>query len=253
VITFVDAMRVSTDDDPMDMARHAADAAVTALTDALGARGEATAMFATGNSQVQFLADLVTRPGIDWTRVTAFHLDEYVAISSDHPASLRRYLRAHIADRIPLRAFHFITGDAANPEGEAARYAELLATNAIDLCCVGIGENGHLAFNDPPGVRFDDPALVKVVELAEASRNQQVGEGHFARLSDVPTHAITVTIPQILDAATVLAVVPERRKAAAVHAALMEPVTPDCPASILRSQPHAQMFLDRAAATTLLA
>ena len=155
-------------------------------------------------------------------------------------------LRVTIDEDAEIMAQH-----AADATAEATRYAGLLADNPIDLCCVGIGENAHLAFNDPPGVRFDDPETVKVVLLAEASRKQQVREGHFARLADVPTHAITVTVPAILRAGTVLAVVPEGRKAPAVRAALAGPVTPECPASALRGASHAQMFLDRDAATLL--
>ncbi|MGH9026605.1 MAG: glucosamine-6-phosphate deaminase [Acidimicrobiia bacterium] len=242
------ALRVTIDEDGTALARHAAGVTAALLADAISARGAATAMFATGNSQLAFLDELVACVGIDWASVTAFHLDEYVGVAADHPASFRRYLTERLADRVRLRKFHFIAGDAPDPGQEAAHYADLIAANPLDVCCVGIGENGHLAFNDPPGVRFDDPAAVKVVALAEASRRQQLGEGHFATLGEVPTHAITVTIPAILEAAAVVAIVPEGRKARAVQAALTGSVTPDCPASILRDQSHAQLFLDRDAA-----
>jgi glucosamine-6-phosphate deaminase len=251
VETAFDELRVIIAADVPTMARRAADRAATVLASAIAGGGEATAMFATGNSQREFLDELVARPGVDWPRVTAFHLDEYVGLPADHPAALRHYLRTRIADRVPLRAFEFIAGDAPDPDREAARYGELLAVRPMDLCCLGVGENGHLAFNEPPGVRFDDPEPVKVVALAAASRNQQVGEGHFATLADVPTRAITVTIPTIVAAAALIAIVPERRKAAAVRAALTGPVTPDCPASVLRTQAHAQLFLDRDAAELL--
>jgi glucosamine-6-phosphate deaminase len=243
---------VTVDDDVAAMASNAAAAAAVIITEAVAARGAANVMFATGNSQVAFLDELVSRPDVDWRYVTAFHLDEYVGVAADHPASFRRYLAERVAERVPLHAFHFIAGDARDPAGEADRYAALLAEHPLDLCCVGIGENGHLAFNDPPGVRFDDPAAVKVVRLAGASRRQQVGEGHFDRIDDVPTHAITVTVPAILGADAIVAVVPEARKARAVQAALSGPITPDCPASILREQPQARLFLDRAAAAEIL-
>jgi glucosamine-6-phosphate deaminase len=246
----IGALRVTVDDDAAALVPRAARVAAAALAEAISTRRAAAAMFATGNSQRAFL-DALTQTDVDWSRVTGFHLDEYVGISTDHPASLRRYLRERIADRVPLRDFHYIAGDATDPDGEAARYGELLAATSIDLCCLGIGENGHLAFNDPPGARFDDREAVKVVTLAEASRRQQVGEGHFASLADVPTHAITATIPTIVRAGALVAVVPERRKARAVEAALTGPVSPDCPASILQDQPHAQLFLDRASASLL--
>jgi glucosamine-6-phosphate deaminase len=243
---------VTVDDDVAAMARNAAAATAAVIARAVAARGAANVMFATGNSQAAFLDELVRRSDVDWRRVTAFHLDEYVGVAADDPASFCRYLTERVAERVPLHAFHFIAGDVRDPAGEADRYAALLADRPLDLCCVGIGENGHLAFNDPPGVRFDDPTAVKVVTLAEASRRQQVGEGHFARIDNVPTHAITVTVPTILRADAIVAVVPEARKARAVQVALTGPVTPDCPASVLREQPHVQLFLDRAAAAGIL-
>jgi len=209
-------------------------------------------MLATGNSQLAFLGALVQVPGVDWGRVRAFHMDEYVGISATHPASFRRYMRERVASRVPFEAFHYLGGDAADPEREATRYEALLRTHPLDLCCAGIGENGHLAFNDPPVADFDDPRAVKVVALEPASRLQQVGEGHFAVLDDVPTHAITVTIPTLLAASCLLVIVPEARKARPVHDALYGPITTACPASILRRQPNATLYLD-AESSALLA
>jgi glucosamine-6-phosphate deaminase len=160
-------------------------------------------------------------------------------------------MRERIAARIPVREFHYLHGDAPDAAAEAQRYAALLDDHPLDLCCLGIGENGHLAFNDPPVADFDDPLDVKIVELDDDCRRQQVGEGHFASFDDVPARAITVTIPALLRAKCVLAIVPEARKAPPVAAALEGPVTTACPASILRRQPHARLYLDAESASLL--
>lgn len=238
-------------DDATALAAAAAEQAAAAIVEAVDGRGTAHVMLATGNSQLGLLADLTARSDLPWSAVTAFHMDEYVGIAADHSASFRRYLRERVATRVPLHAFHFIEGDAADPAGECARYSDLLAAHPLDLCVLGIGENGHLAFNDPPVADFDDPKSVKVVELDSACRQQQVGEGHFASIGDVPTHAITVTIPALLSAGHVLAIVPERRKAAPVQAALEGPITTACPASVLRRHPHATIHLDPHSASQL--
>jgi len=247
----VDALEVRVFDDLPALARDAADAATTAINGAIAARGDANVMLATGNSQVPFLADLVRRADVDWTRVTAFHMDEYVGVAAAHPASFQRYMRERFASQVPVRTFHYLSGDRGDPEVEADRYEALLQDHPLDVCCLGIGENGHLAFNDPPVADFADPRAVKVIALEYASRRQQVGEGHFATVDDVPTHAITVTIPALLRAARVLVIVPEARKAQPVHDALRGPITTECPASILREQAHATMYLDRDSASLL--
>jgi glucosamine-6-phosphate deaminase len=210
----------------------AADAAEV-ITAAIASTGSANVMLATGNSQRAFL-DVLTQ------RMTA-----------EHPASFRRYMRERVVGRVHLRAFHELAGDAPDLEGEASRYASLLREHPLDLCCLGIGENGHLAFNDPGVADFDDRSDVKIVELDRVCRAQQVGEGHFATLADVPTHALTVTVPALLRAARVLAIVPEARKAEPVRRALRGPVTTECPASILRLQPHATLYLDPGSSSRL--
>lgn len=246
----VDALDVRIYDDTAALAHDATDAAVDALARAIEARGRADVIFATGNSQIAFLTELVTRTDLDWSRVTAFHMDEYVGITAANPASFERYMRERVASRVPLRAFHYLSG-AGDPAVEATRYEALLRAHTLDLCCLGIGENGHLAFNDPPVADFADPRTVKVVALDVASRRQQVGEGHFASIDDVPTHAITVTIPALLRAPRVLAIVPEARKAEPVRATLEGPLTPGCPASALRRHAGATLFLDRESAALL--
>ena len=208
-------------------------------------------MFASGNSQLAFLAVLLEPGTVDWTRVVGFHMDEYVGIPATHPASFARYMREHIVRRAPVREFHCIDGAASDPTGECERYAALLRAHPLDLCCLGIGENGHLAFNDPPVADFDDPLDVKIVRLDDACKAQQVGEGHFPDPASVPPTAITVTIPALLRARAVLAIVPEARKAEPVRAAFTGPVSPTCPASILQRTPHATVYLDPASAAGL--
>lgn len=233
------------------LASGAARDAAALLRAAIEQRGHANLMLATGTSQLTFLARLIDddrgaepRARIDWSRVTGFHMDEYVGLPATHPASFQRYMRERVAAQLPFGAFHYVDGSASDPEVEAARYADLLQTHPVDVCCLGIGENGHLAFNDPPVADFDDPLTVKVVALDDRCKRQQVGEGHFATLGDVPPRAITVTVPGLLRAGHALAIVPEARKAEPVRAALEGPISTACPASILRRQAHAILYLD---------
>jgi glucosamine-6-phosphate deaminase len=249
----VDALDVRVFENLDDLAGAAAHDAAGAIARGVEANSVANVMFASGNSQLAFLDQLVARSDVEWGNVVAFHMDEYAGISGTHPASFQRYMRERIATRVDLCEFHYIDGDAPDPIAEADRYAVVLRDHPLDLCCLGIGENGHLAFNDPPVADFDDPLDVKVVALDDACRRQQVGEGHFATVDDVPPRAITVTIPALLRARRVLAIVPEARKAAPVAAALEGAVSTACPASVLRRQPHASLFLDRGSASLLSA
>ncbi len=233
------------------MARAAADQAASALRAAVAERGVAHAMFATGNSQIAFVEALVgDTPDVPWHQVVVFHMDEYVGIGPDHPASFQRWIRQRIVEPTGPRAAHYIDG-LAPPPAECGRYAALLAAHPLDVCCLGIGENGHLAFNDPPVADFDDREDVKVVVLDPGCRRQQVDEGHFAGDDDVPERAVTVTIPALLRAARVLAVVPEARKAVPVRSALEGPITTICPASVLQRTAHATVFLDADSARLL--
>jgi glucosamine-6-phosphate deaminase len=237
--------------DVAEMARAAADQAATVLRAAVTAHGVAHAMFATGNSQLAFVDALVTRtPDVPWSDVVVFHMDEYVGIGADHPAGFQRWIREHIVVAAAPRAAHYVEG-LGDPAAASAHYAELLAHHPLDLCCLGIGENGHLAFNDPGVADFDDPLDVKVVELEVACRQQQVNEGHFPDVASVPSHAVTVTIPALVRAAHVMAIVPEARKAEPVLAALTGPVSTRCPASVLRTMPHVTIHLDEESARLL--
>jgi len=231
--------------DIQSLGQAAAERAAFIMAQAISARGYANVILATGNSQLSLYAALREMTDIEWNKVRIFHMDEYVGIKLDHSASFRRYMHEKLVDIVNPAAFFPLNGDAADPEVECQRYAVLLQRHPADLCCLGFGENGHLAFNDPQFARFDDPERVKIVTLEEASRRQQVGEGYFSSLAEVPTHAITLTIPALLSAGWMLAVVPEGRKAAAVKAALTGPITTQCPASILRTVAHAELFLDR--------
>jgi glucosamine-6-phosphate deaminase len=244
----VEQLSVRVHDTDAELASDAAAEAAGTIGSAIAARGVAHVMFATGNSQLGFLDELTARRDVDWLHVVGFHMDEYRDLAAEHPAAFRRYLQERIVDRVPIGAFHFIAGDSVDPDGECRRYTELLAAYPLDLCCLGIGENGHLAFNDPPVADFDDPVDVKVVELDRACREQQVGEGHFARLDAVPGEAITVTIPALLRAGRVLANVPEARKRDPVRAALTGPVSTACPASILRTRGNVTLHLDQESA-----
>lgn len=242
-------MRVQTLDDPQALARAAAAFAAATISDAVAARGVAHVMFASGNSQLEFLDEL-TSGRVEWDRVIGFHMDEYIGIGTEHPASFARYMREHIVGPVHPLAFHLIDG-LADPAAECARYAARLHEHPLDLCVLGIGENGHLAFNDPPVADFADPLDVKVVELDRACRMQQVGEGHFPALDAVPSNAITVTIPALLRARVVMVIAPDARKAAPVAAALEGPISTVCPASILQRTGHAHVFLEPESASGL--
>ena len=214
----------------------------------------ARVVFAAAPSQDEFLAGLVARPEVDWSRVNAFHMDEYLGIAADHPASFRRYLRDHLFDRcgIDPSLVRLIHAEWAGlPIRVCHGYEILLRVAPLDLVCGGIGENGHLAFNDPPVADFLDPVWVKVVRLDHACRSQQVNDGCFARVEDVPTHAFTLTIPALLSARRLSIVVPGPRKASAVLAAIRGPISEACPASVLRTHSGARIYLDRESATGL--
>jgi len=218
---------------------------------AIAERGTASIIIATGNSQLTFLHALRDLGGIGWANVTVFHMDEYVGIDPQHPASFPLFLRTHILDAVKPGKFYPVPGQVDDVDKACRDYAQLLQAHPADLVAMGWGENGHIAFNDPPYADFADPVWVKVVTLAEASRRQQVGEGHFATLNDVPTQAITLTIPALLAPQHILCIVPEARKAEAVRACLTQPISEDRPGSILRTVNHAQLYLDPASAALL--
>ncbi len=247
----VDALSIEVHASDAHLGQAAAHFVAGKLEEAVANNGRANLALATGASQFAFLEALRRIEAIPWDRITVFHLDEYQGMSAHHPASFRRYLRERILDEVEPAEIHLLEGDAADPEKEARRYERLLRTHTIDVACIGIGENGHLAFNDPPVADFNDPRLVKVVQLDETCRRQQLGEGWFSALEDVPTHALTLTIPAIMRSRCISCFVPEQRKAQAVADALQGPISPNCPASILRRHPDARLFLDRFSASRI--
>lgn len=228
----------------------AADHAACEIASAIERRGLARIVVATGASQFAFF-EAFTRQALDWSRVEVMHLDEYAGIGPEHPASFRRYLKERFVDRVHPRVFHGVRGDADDLEAECRRYAGVLSRAPVDLCVCGIGENGHLAFNDPAVADFEDTKLVKVVELDEACRRQQLGEGWFDSLDDVPRRALSQTIPSVVGSSRLIVVVPEKRKAEAVRNTILGPVGTSCPASILRRQRHAFLYLDEDSASGL--
>ena len=231
----------------------AAEFVVSGLNNAISEKGKANLILATGASQFDFLKALKKSPHIDWTKITVFHLDEYKAMSDQHPASFRKYLRERILEEVKPSRVYFLQGDAPDIKSELQRYEDLLRSNPIDVACIGIGENGHIAFNDPAVADFNDPQSVKEVKLDEACRKQQLGEGWFDSLEEVPSHALSLTIPAIMNCRTISCVVPDTRKAIAVFQTVHGPITTECPASILRTHNDTTLFLDQYSAVKLKA
>lgn len=244
-----DRLAVEVHPDRAAMGRAAGKAVAAHLRRVIAAQGHARVVFACAPSQDEFLAALVDASGagataFDWGRITAFHMDDYVGLPGDHPQSFRRYLRDHLLSRVNLGTFHPIRAEAPDIAGVCRAYAALLLAQPIDLICLGIGENGHIAFNDPPVADFEDPETVKRVALDLDCRRQQVNDGCFPSLEAVPAHALTLTVPVFRCARRLSVHVPGARKAAAVRAALEGPIGPACPASILRLHPDATLYLD---------
>lgn len=246
-----DALPVRVYGSRTDLATDAAAEVNGYLKEVLSKEGAAAVILATGNSQIEFLDRLIESSEVDWSKVTLFHMDEYLGLPADHKASFRRYMKERVESRVKPRVFHYLEGDTEEPIRECQRYAELLQAQPVALCCLGVGENGHLAFNDPPVANFEDPYLVKLVKLDVPCRQQQVSEGHFPDLKAVPEYAFTLTIPALCSAQKMICISPETRKAKAIQTALQGPVSPACPASILRKQAHATLLLDTDSAALL--
>jgi len=245
-----DFMHIHRSTDPAALGRAAAGQAAVLIQKAIDDKGGANIVLATGASQFEMLRRLV-KEDVDWGKVTMFHLDEYLDLPPVHPASFRKYLRERFVDQVgELQAIHFIEGDAPDPQAECARLNALIVRRPIDVAMVGIGENAHLAFNDPPA-DFETEAPYIIVELDEACRRQQLGEGWFDTLQEVPQRAISMSVRHILKSRHLIVSVPDARKADAVYCAVDGPVTPDCPASILQEHDHCILFLDEASARRL--
>jgi len=232
-----------------ELGQRAATEAAANIRQAIQERGCSHVVFATGASQFEVLDALVAAPGIDWPLVVGFHLDEYVGLPPAHPASFCRYLRSRLVERAPIGDFHFINGESS-PHAECRRIGDLIRHVSIDVALVGIGENGHLAFNDPPA-DFQTESPYLLVELDEACRRQQWGEGWFPAMDAVPRQAISMSIRQIMKSRAIVCSVPDRRKAEAVKAALQGPVTPQVPASILQHHNRVTVYLDPSSASLI--
>lgn len=243
-------MNVSISPNKEELGKLAAKKGAALMNEAIKAKGYATIIVATGASQFEMLQALL-QEDIDWSKVEAFHLDEYIGVPVTHPASFRKYLKERFVDKVGnLKKFHYIEGDAKDLDGELDRLAKLMADKEVDVAFVGIGENAHLAFNDPPA-DFDTEKPFSVVTLDEACRKQQLGEGWFPSFDDVPKQAISMGVRQIVKSKNIINTIPDARKADAVLGALTGPVTNTCPASILQQHPSCFWFLDVDSASKL--
>jgi glucosamine-6-phosphate deaminase len=234
-----------------DTSEAAALEAAGILRSALGHRGAARIIVGTGNSQVDLIDALVRAPGVDWSRVEVFHMDEYVGMSGEHPASFRRWIKTRLVDIVHPKRTHYLQGDATDLSQECERYTALLHSAPIDICFIGFGENGHIAFNDPSVADFRDPVAIKRVSMDERCRRQQVGEGHFPTIEAMPKEALTLTCPELMRAEHLICTVPEQRKAEAVRNALLGPIAEACPSSLVRTHPAAAIYLDADSASLL--
>jgi glucosamine-6-phosphate deaminase len=233
----------------------AGEAAAQAVARAIrqfGASGKDVAViFAAAASQIATLRELTAMPDISWKRILGFHMDSYADLPEDHPASFLHFLRQNLTQKVAMKEFFGIDGNAPDPELACRDYAQKLRSAQPQLCLAGIGENGHLAFNDPPEADFNDPLDVKIVQLDDVTRRQQVAEGWFKSLEDVPTAAITLTVPALLRVQTIIASVPGSRKAEIIRRVVEEPISTNCPATILRTHPDASVYLDTESAAQL--
>lgn len=242
-------MRIRTFDDKNKLGQAAAVQAADIIRQALKARGKARILVATGGSQFEFLEALTREKGIDWTKVEMFHFDEYIGLSIKHPASFRKYLLERLINKVGIKQYHLLDGEV-DPEKVCKEVGALLASEPIDVAFPGIGENGHLAFNDPPA-DFDTEKPYIVVKLDEACRQQQIGEGWFKTMKEVPERAISISIKQLMKAKTLISVVPDARKAKAVKLCMEGTVSPHAPASIMRTHPDVTLYLDKQSSALL--
>lgn len=250
VTYFKDSLKVEIFNSAAEMGKASAEFVADVLHKAIQSNGVANLILGTGASQYPLHDELLGKD-IDWKRINLFHLDEYIGIGNTHPASFRRFLRERIAEKVFPGNVYYLNGDAGDLNEEIKRYSDLLRRNPVDIACIGIGENGHIAFNDPGVADFNDPEYLKVVAMDEACRKQQVGEGWFPTLKDVPVNAITLTVTAIMDCRYLCCTVPDERKSDAVFNALEKRIDTSCPASVLRRHKNAVLFLDRFAACKL--
>src|ERR1700759_2842337 len=243
----VDRLKIEIHQDAVSAGKAAADASARAIQELTQRNGRLAVLFATGASQLATLDALIARADVPWKKIEGFHLDEYVGISEDHPASFRRYLRERLTQRVPMAKFFEIQGDAPNPEMICSQYAQRLQAAQPHLCLLGIGENGHLAFNDPAEANFDDPLDVKIVHLDEPCRRQQAAEGWFSSFEEVPPTAIPLTMPRLFRVPKLIISVLGPRKGSVIRRTFDDPISTACPSTILRTHPNPAIFMDREA------
>ena len=237
-------MRIIVKEGKVEVGKEAAGIAYNAIAKVIEEKGEANIIAATGASQFEFFESLTSMRDLDWSKVRMFHLDEYVGISIEHPASFRKYLKERFIDKTGIKEYYFLDGDVENLEEEVGRLNNIISKHKIDIAFVGIGENGHLAFNDPPA-DFEEEKPYIVVALDEKCKKQQMGEGWFKTIDDVPKQAISMSVKQIMKSEIILCTVPDRRKAEAVHICMDKEISPQYPASILRDHKECYLILDK--------
>lgn len=240
----IENLKVYVFENRKEMGKAAAKKAARIINEAIAKKGEANVIFAAAPSQNDLLEALMEED-VDWTKVNAFHQDEYLGLDPAHPAGFGNYLRRHIFDKLPFKSTNFLFCEPDKAEEKCEEYAELLNKFPPDLIFLGVGENGHIAFNDPQVADFNDPKDIKIVELDQVCRNQQVNDGCFEHIDQVPTHAITLTLPAIMRIPHAITVVPTSRKAKAINRALNGEISEECPASILRRHASAELYLDK--------
>lgn len=227
-----------------ELGRASANDAGNKIKELLNSRDHVNMIFAAAPSQNEFLANLIAQEGIAWERVNAFHMDEYLGLSSTAPQGFGNFLKERIFSHKPFRSVNYLNGQCISKEEECKRYGDLLDANPVDIVCMGIGENGHIAFNDPHVADFNDPAMVKVVELDALCRQQQVNDGCFTSISQVPTHALTLTIPALFKGRYLYCMVPGSTKAKAVANTIEQEISTQHPSTILRNHPSARLYID---------
>jgi glucosamine-6-phosphate deaminase len=247
----VDALQVEVYRHEADLVESLVQQTRSYLTEVAKQQGAIAAILASGGSQIGLLKELTADEGIDWSQMTLFHLDEYLGISGEHPASFGRYMRELVTDKVAPQKFNYLAGDTLEPIAECDRYDRLLSAQSIDLCFLGIGATGHIAFNEPEVADFNDPYPVKLVKLDDKSRQQQVDGGFFDRIEAVPQYALTLTLPTICRAKRICCLATGAKKAQIVSTMLTGEISPACPASILRKYPTATLYLDEAAASLI--
>jgi glucosamine-6-phosphate deaminase len=246
-----DSLEVRVFNDRKELGEGAAGSVAEEIQRLMRERERVRMVFAAAPSQNEFLSSFV-RMNIAWERITAFHMDEYIGLEADADQRFGNYLRKRLFEKVPIGTVHYIEPDDSDDEDVCGRYTDLLREAPIDIVCMGIGENGHIAFNDPPVADFNDPRTVKIVELDETCRMQQVHDGCFGSLAEVPTRAVTLTVPTLMSARFLSVVVPGKTKSDAVEKTVLGPISETCPASILRTHPRAILFLDKDSAVKLV-